>query len=144
MLAAGRRGSQGGRMPGRGSATPTKKGVGSPLVDWAQVAASAPDALAVIDADGRFAQLNDAAVALLLPGSGCRDAGERIGAPAPFPRIRAGLAEPDPGERVSVWTPAAAVRREFAYRVRPLPSPPGAAVVAFRDVTAQRHQERRV
>ncbi|HLU54063.1 MAG TPA: histidine kinase [Pseudonocardia sp.] len=131
-------------MPGRGSATPTKKGVGSPLVDWAQVAASAPDALAVIDADGRFAQLNDAAVALLLPGSGCRDAGELIGAPAPFPRIPAGLAEQDPGERVSVWTPAAAVRREFAYRVRPLPSPPGAAVVAFRDVTAQRHQERRV
>jgi signal transduction histidine kinase len=117
-------------------------------VDWSQLSAYAPDGLAVVDADGRFAQLNVAAVALLVIGTGEPD--DLIGMPAPFELARpaqagaAGLLEDEPAEQVSLWEPVAGVRRELAYRARPLPGPDGATVVAFRDVTEERHRQRRV
>jgi signal transduction histidine kinase len=135
-------------MPGRGSGTTAP--VDAPLVDWSELSEHAPDGLAVVDADGLFLQLNAAAIAL------CdRDPLDLIGMPAPFELARpapsgaAGLLEDEPAEQVSIWAPVAGVRREFAYRARPLPGPPlpghgCATVVAFRDVTAERHRQRRV
>jgi signal transduction histidine kinase len=127
-------------MPGRGSGTVT-----APLVDWSELSAHAPDGLAVVDADGLFVQLNAAAIALCE-----RDPGDLIGMPAPFELARpapvdaAGLLEDEPVEQVSIWAPVGGVRREFAYRTRPLPGPECATVVAFRDVTAERHRQRRL
>jgi PAS domain S-box-containing protein len=127
-------------MPGRGSGA-----VAAPLVDWSELSRHAPDGLAVIDADGLFVQLNAAAVTLC----GC-DPSDLVGMPAPFelapvaPAGAAGLLEDEPVERVSVWAPVAGVRREFAYRARPLPGPEQVTVVAFRDVTAERQRQRRV
>jgi PAS domain S-box-containing protein len=132
-------------MPGRGSGT-----VAAPLVDWSELSEHAPDGLAVVDADGLFVQLNAAAIALLLNSLCGRDPDDLIGMPAPFelaqvvPTDAAGLLEDEPVEQVSVWAPAAGVRREFAYRARPLPGPERATVVAFRDVTAERQRQRRV
>jgi signal transduction histidine kinase len=132
----------------RGAATAAAPIDTTPLVDWSQLSAYAPDGLAVIDADGRFAQLNVAAVALLVIGTGEPD--DLIGMPAPFELARpaqagaAGLLEDEPAEQVSLWEPVAGVRRELAYRARPLPGPDGATVVAFRDVTEERHRQRRV
>ncbi|GAA0899348.1 ATP-binding protein [Pseudonocardia zijingensis] len=123
-------------MPGRGSGTAVALPAGTPTtppVSWSQLAEHAPDGLAIVDADGRFLQLNAAAVAL------CgRSEDDLVGVPAPF----------DPGdecgERVVVWPPAPGERRDFAYRTRRLPGPERATVVAFRDVTAERHRQRRV
>ncbi len=131
-------------MPGRGSGAVTAP-IDEPLVDWSALSELAPDGLAVVDADGLFLQLNAAAIAL------CgRAPDDLIGMPAPFelapaaPAGAAGLLEDEPTEQVSTWAPVAGVRREFAYRVRPLPGPERVAVVAFRDVTAERQRQRRV
>jgi signal transduction histidine kinase len=145
MLAAEQGRVGGGRMPGRGSGT-----VAAPLVDWSELSEHAPDGLAVVGADGLFVQLNAAAIALLSPSPRQRDPDDLIGMPAPFelaravPADAAGLLEDEPAEQVSVWEPVAGVRRELAYRARPLPGPERASVVAFRDVTAERHRQRRV
>jgi signal transduction histidine kinase len=136
-------------MPARGTGTVTAP-IEGPLVEWSELSEHAPDGLAVVDADGLFVQLNAAATALLLHGLGGRDPQELIGMPAPFELARglladaAGLLEDEPVEQVAVWAPAVGVRREFAYRARPLPGPGQATVVAFRDVTAERHRQRRV
>ena len=118
-------------MPGRGSGT-----VAAPLVDWSELSEHAPDGLAVVGADGLFVQLNAAAIALLSLRQ--RDPDDLIGMPAPFelagavPADAAGLLEDEPAEQVSVWEPVAGVRRELAYRARPLPGPERASVVALR------------
>jgi signal transduction histidine kinase len=136
-------------MPGRASGTVTTP-IDGPLVGWSELSEHAPDGLAVVDADGLFAQLNAAAVALLSGGPCARNPDDLIGIPAPFELAPAaaagpaGLLEDEPAERVSIWTPVAGVRREFAYRARPLPGRERATVVAFRDVTAERHRQRRV
>lgn len=131
-------------MPGRGSGVAVAP-AGGPLVDWSELSEHAPDGLAVVDGHGRFVQLNAAAAEL------CgRSPDDLIGTSAPFelaspaPVGAAGLLEDEPAEQVSVWAPAAGVRREFAYRARPLPGPVRATVVAFRDVTAERQRQRRV
>jgi signal transduction histidine kinase len=132
-------------MPDRGSATAVPAVGSTPPVDWSELSAHAPDGLAVVDAAGLFVQLNAAAIALCE-----RDADDLIGMPAPFelacpaPTDAGGLLEDEPAEQVSIWAPVAGVRREFAYRTRPLPGPERATVVAFRDVTAERHRQRRV
>ena len=52
----------------------------SPLVGWDDIAAVAPDGLAVLDCVGRFVRLNPAAAALLRAGA----EGDLIGVPSPF------------------------------------------------------------
>lgn len=131
-------------MPGRGSGVAVAP-AGGPPVDWSELTEHVPDGLAVVGGDGRFVQLNAAAAQLC---GRCAD--DLVGTPAPFELAReasadpAGLLEDEPAEQVAVWTPAEGVRREFAYRVRQLPAPAGATLVAFRDVTAERHRQRRV
>jgi PAS domain S-box-containing protein len=114
-------------------------------VEWSELAEHAPDGLAVIDADGLFLQLNAAGIAL------CgRTVEDLIGMPAPFELAQGfsadalGLLEDGATEQVSTWAPVAGVRREFAYRTRPLPGGTALTVVAFRDVSAERHRQRRV
>jgi signal transduction histidine kinase len=114
-------------------------------VAWAQLAMDAPDGLAVVNSERRFVQLN---------GAGARLCGraetELIGTRAPFP-----LAVDDPHEparlfdessmeQVTTWSPTAGVQREFAYRAERLSSDPSLTAVAFRDVTDERHRQRRV
>jgi PAS domain S-box-containing protein len=124
-------------MPGRGSGSVVAP-VGAPLVDWSELSEHAPDGLAVVDADGYFVRLNAAAAQL------CgRDPADLVGMPAPFALARVTI-EDEPAEQVSIWAPVDGVRREFAYRARPLPGPGRGTVVAFRDVTAERHRQRRV
>ncbi|MEH0548632.1 histidine kinase [Streptomyces sp. B21-105] len=118
----------------------------SPLVGWDEVAAAAPDGLAVLDCVGRFVRLNPAAAVLLEADS----EGELIGEPSPFTptegvgACRAGLLEARSDEQVAHWEPAFGPRREFAYRTRSLPSDPKFAVVSFRDVTDEWHRQRRI
>lgn len=115
-------------------------------VDWSEVATATPDGLAVVDASGRFTQLNHAAVRL------CGLAEEDlIGARAPFPlgldpaTRTSGLLEEDASaEHVTSWPLGPGHRREFAYRLLRLPARPGLTVVAFRDVTGDRQRQRRV
>lgn len=110
------------------------------------MATAAPDGLAVVDASGRFTQLNPAAVQL------CGLAEEElIGARAPFPLSQdaatrtLGLLEEDASaEHVTTWPLGPGPRREFAYRLHRLPASPGLTVVAFRDVTGDRQRQRRV
>jgi signal transduction histidine kinase len=114
-------------------------------VPWAQLAELTPDGLAVIDEHGRFAQVNTSAAALC-----ARDAGDLVGTPAPFELRRGasadalGLLDDGAIEQVCVWVAAPGVRREFAYRTRPLPDDPAHTVVSFRDVSAERQRQRRV
>lgn len=112
----------------------------------AELAADAPDGLAVLDANGRFIQLNPTAAKL------CgRPESDLIGTAAPFtPGSDAGghkspgLFEDASTEQVTTWSPAPGFRREFAYRLqRPL-SDPALTVVAFRDVTEERRRQRRI
>ncbi len=112
---------------------------------WADVAAGSPDGLAVVDSAGRFVQLNAAALAL------CRRAAcDVVGTAAPFGMSTGGAEEgagpPGEGsaERVTTWSPEPGIRREFAYRARPLPADPSLTVVAFRDVTEELQRQRRV
>lgn len=115
-------------------------------VNWAEVAAAAPEGLAVVDASGRFTRLNSAAVQL------CGLAEEDlIGARAPFPLGQdsatgtPGLLEDDASaEHVTAWSREPGARREFAYRLHRLPASPELTVVAFRDVTGDRQRQRRV
>ncbi|WP_078856265.1 ATP-binding protein [Streptomyces sp. NRRL F-5065] len=114
-------------------------------VAWSDLAEHAPDGLAVVDEHGRFLRLNAAAVALC-----ARPAAELVGRPAPFD-IALGFTAGSPGllddgaaEQMCTWTPGSGPAREFAYRTRPLPGEPPRTVVAFRDVSAERHRQRRV
>lgn len=117
----------------------------SPAEGWAQPAADAPDGLAVVDAEGRFVQLNHAAVRL------CgRPEKDLVGAAAPFvvaqnSRSKSlGLFEDASAEQVTTWSPEPGVRRELAYRLQRLPADPALTVVAFRDVADERHRQRRI
>ncbi|WP_338895307.1 ATP-binding protein [Streptomyces sp. TG1A-60] len=118
----------------------------SPLVGWDELAAAAPDGLAVLDCTGRFLRLNPAAAALLEAGT----EGDLLGAPSPFALVegaatcRAGLLEVRSDEQVAHWEPPAGPRREFAYRARRLPADPKFTVVSFRDVTDEWHRQRRI
>ncbi|WP_019809514.1 sensor histidine kinase [Saccharomonospora halophila] len=104
-----------------------------------------PDGLAVLDPGGHFVRLNRAALALC---GGTR--ADLTGAPGPFPLgdecgpESPGLFDHDTAEQVTTYTPAAGGQREFAYRLRPLSDDPRYTVVAFRDVTDERHRQRRV
>ncbi|MER5218631.1 histidine kinase [Streptomyces sp. NPDC002838] len=118
----------------------------SPLVGWDEVAAAAPDGLAILDCAGRFVRLNPAAAVLLE----AETEGELIGGPSPFTLVegagacRAGLLAARSDEQVAHWEPACGPRREFAYRTRTLPTDPKFTVVSFRDVTDERHRQRRI
>jgi PAS domain S-box-containing protein len=118
---------------------------GSPALDWATIALDAPDGLAVVDAEGRFVQVNRAAAALC----GSTEA-ELAGSPSPFQFNQdivigdLGLLEDGFREQVSTWHPPGEVPREFAYRALPVSGRPDLMMVAFRDVTDERHRQRRV
>lgn len=111
-------------------------------MEWAD---DAPDGLAVVDQQGRFIRMNRA---------GCRlfgvPEGDLVGAASPFALAQGAAAEPaglfddDPGEQVTSWTAGSGPRREFAYRVQRAASGAGRTVVAFRDVTDERHRQRRI
>lgn len=48
------------------------------------------------------------------------------------------------GEQVATWAGTTGVTREFAYRAHRLSGDPDLTVVAFRDVTDERHRRRRI
>lgn len=104
-----------------------------------------PDGLAVLDPHGRFVRLNRAALALC-GGTGA----DLTGTPGPFPLAdecgagSPGLFDDDTAEQVTTYAPATGGQREFAYRLHPLSDDPRYTVVAFRDVTDERHRQRRV
>ncbi|NKQ51419.1 GAF domain-containing protein [Amycolatopsis sp. K13G38] len=117
----------------------------SPAVDWARLALDAPDGLALVDSAGRFVQVNQAAARL------CgRTEADLAGMRSPFALAQAGGAEPagllDDGstEQVTTWSPAPGLRREFAYREQRVAGEPELTMIAFRDVTDERHRQRRV
>src|SRR3954453_15057438 len=102
----------------------------------AELFAHAPEGLAVVDADGRFVEVNAAAVALCGIGA---VAGTRSPFPAPGSTADAGPAT----ESTVEWYPAPGDRREFAYRLGQVPGRP-LWVVSFRDVTVSRQHQRRL
>ena len=114
-------------------------------VTWAAPAADTPDGLAVVDAAGRFVQVNRAGARL------CgRTEADLRGTTAPFPLVPTVTAEPtclfddDPGEQVTTWVSPDGHRREIAYRMQRMSSDPDHTVVTFRDVTDERHRQRRI
>jgi PAS domain S-box-containing protein len=118
---------------------------GGRAVDWSALALEAPVGLAVVDCEGRFVQVN--AVAATLCGLGEADL---IGSLAPFPLQSCpggrpdglGALQDDQDERFSTWVPADGPDREFAFRARPVSGGRGLTIIAFRDVTAERHRRR--
>jgi signal transduction histidine kinase len=116
-------------------------------VGWDEVAAVAPDGLAVLDCVGRFVRLNPAGVAMC----GAGEEADLLGRTSPFAlaegatgACQAGLLEEQSDERVAHWVPASGTRREFAYRARNLPGDPKFTVVSFCDVTDEWHRQRRI
>ncbi|MFC7572321.1 PAS domain-containing protein [Klenkia terrae] len=116
--------------------------------DWAEVARRAPDGLAVVDADGRWLQLNPTAEELCdVPAAAL------VGTASPFRPTPAvspqgqghGLLDDDGAELVCSWTGGRTTGvREFAYRTHLLdagtgsgwcpsgtPPPSGTAVAAW-------------
>ncbi|NIZ93016.1 GAF domain-containing protein [Kineosporiaceae bacterium B12] len=102
----------------------------------AEAVAHSPDALAVVDADGRFVRANPAAAALCGVAAGAVP-----GCPSPFPLPTGG--EPLPHPAVVEFEAAPGVRRALAYALRQVPGQER-WVVSFRDVTASRLRERRL
>jgi PAS domain S-box-containing protein len=104
----------------------------------------APEGLAVIDSHGRFVQVNR--IGARLCG---QPEHELVGSRSPFTLHADALDEPaklldeSPTEQVTTWSRAGAPR-EFAYCIERLPSDPAQVAVAFRDVTDERHRQRRV
>jgi len=123
----------------------SEAGPASPVVSWAELAEHALDGIAVIDSDGLFVQLNEAGIALC-----ARSADDLIGMPAPFEAAQGfspdacDLLNDGATEQVCEWAPVAGQRREFAYRTRALPGDLSMIIVTFRDVSAERHRQRRV
>lgn len=116
-------------------------------VPWTDLAADAPDGLAVVDSTGRFVQINRAGARLC----GVSETG-LIGTPAPFPLAQDATTEPEPAglfddglsEQVTTWTLPSGLRRQFAYRMQRSSTYPQLTVVTFRDVTDERHRKRRI
>jgi len=113
-------------------------------IPWERVAVDAPEGLAVVDAEGRFVQVNRAGARL------CgRAADDLVGLVSPFSPAapaESGRGEPaqGDGEQVGVWCPAPGLRRELAYRTRRAADAPGLTSVSFRDATEERHRRRRL
>jgi len=122
----------------------TAPGEPAPAHAWDDVARVAPDGLAVVDAEGRWVQLN--ATAEELCGA---PAAELVGARSPFRTTATGdtrgrgLLDDDGAELVCSWSVGGVVR-EFAYRTHQLDAGTGERVVSFRDCTSERHRRRRV
>jgi signal transduction histidine kinase len=118
----------------------------APFVGWDDVAAVAPDGLALVDGSGRFVQLNTAALALC----GGNTESALIGTQSPFELAdrsaasQVGLLEDRSDEQVAHWTPVGGAQREFAYRARRLSADSSLIVVSFRDVTDEWHRHRRI
>jgi signal transduction histidine kinase len=103
------------------------------LGDWD----AAPVGLAVVDRTGRVTRLNRAGAELLgVTTTGALDIVGPFDIDEPASPPRAGL----PAERVTSWDISIGVHRELAYRVRDHGSD---RIIAFRDVTMRRQQERR-
>lgn len=115
-----------------------------PAVAWTLLGAEAPEGLALVDSDGRFVQVNH--IGARLCGVPEHDL---IGARAPFTRDVPEADEPSTlldesaTEQVTTWERAGS-QREFAYRIEPLSTDRSLFTVAFRDVTEERHRQRRV
>ncbi|MBL1098392.1 sensor histidine kinase [Streptomyces coffeae] len=113
-------------------------------IGWAVPVAAVPEGLAVVDGDGLFVQLNAAAAAL------CgHDEADLIGKGAPFAlpdgsESSSSLFDAASAEHVTTWEPGPGICREFAYRAQRLSTDQPLAVVAFRDVTDERHRGRRI
>lgn len=112
--------------------------------DAASVLDGLPDGVAVLDARGRFLYCNPAgARACGLPAQ------DVVGRPSPFPATADGTGDPtgdpagDDAERVVPWDLPDGRRRELAYRTAP-GVVPGCRTVSFRDVSAERHAQRRL
>jgi signal transduction histidine kinase len=108
-------------------------------VGWSDAAEHAPDGLAVVDASGRFVRVN--AIGAELLGCAAEDLADLA---SPFETRHDDGPQDGGAEQWCVWTSATGEQREFAYRVRLLPDGGGPAIVAFRDVSAERRHHRRI
>jgi signal transduction histidine kinase len=114
-------------------------------INDSEVVTDAPDGLAVVNSLGHFLRVNRTGARLL----GLAEA-DVIGTIAPFCLTRnvaaepAGLFDDGPSEEVTTWPLPNGQRREFAYRVHSTVAHPDLAIVGFRDVTDERHRQRRV
>ncbi|WP_109529331.1 PAS domain-containing sensor histidine kinase [Nocardia aurea] len=103
----------------------------------------APYGLAVIKSEGTFSWVNAAGARLL-----GRAVDLLVGTPSPFPASETssasdtGLFEYD-SERIAAWEDSQGRLRDLAFRVHSLTKGEG-VVAAFRDVTDERHRQRRV